>query len=140
MELNKNDTIAIIGVSKNPEKYGYKVYSNLKKLKSKVYPINPKYKLIDNEKCYSSLNEIPEKIDLVVSIVKPEITEKIVKTLKEKGIKKIWMQPGSESKRAIEFCKTNNIKVIHNACIMLKNECFKRIRIKGKSNKNIRIK
>ncbi|MFT4305006.1 MAG: CoA-binding protein [Candidatus Woesearchaeota archaeon] len=35
---------------------------------------------------------------------------------------KVWMQPGSESEKAINFCKENNIEVIYNSCIMVKSE------------------
>ena len=37
---------------------------------------------------------------------------------KQLNINKIWMQPGSESDKAIEMCKQNNIKCTHNSCIM----------------------
>ncbi|MCD4704955.1 CoA-binding protein [bacterium] len=37
------------------------------------------------------------------------------------GICKIWMQPGSESDLAIKFCEDNNIKYIHDVCVMIEN-------------------
>jgi predicted CoA-binding protein len=48
-----------------------------------------------------------------------ELTEKIVKQCIQKGITRVWMQPGAESEAAINFCNENNIKVVHNVCMIL---------------------
>ncbi len=111
--------IAVVGATDNKEKYGYKVYVNLKAKGYKVYGVNPRRPKIEGDITYASLKELPEMPDLVVTVVPPKVTEEIVKQAKELGIKKIWMQPGSESEKAIGFCKRNNIKVIYNSCIML---------------------
>lgn len=42
-----------------------------------------------------------------------------VKECAQKGIKRVWIQPGAESPAAIQFCRDNGIKVIYNICIML---------------------
>lgn len=118
--VNKKQVFAVIGVSENTEKYGYKVFLNLKQKGYEVYPINPKYKIINNNKCYSSLKELPVIPDVVVSVVPPQVTNEIVKEIKKLNIKKIWMQPGSESSDAIEFCKKNSIEVVSNTCIMIR--------------------
>ncbi|MCB0749602.1 MAG: CoA-binding protein, partial [Ignavibacteriae bacterium] len=110
----------VVGVSADKEKWGRKVYENLKNDGYKVYPINPNLEEIDGEKCYATLASIPLKIDCVMSVVPPQITEKIVAQMKELEIKKIWMQPGSESDDAIEFCKENKIEFIANACMLKK--------------------
>lgn len=120
--LNKNNIFAVIGVSRNPNKYGNKVYLDLKKAGYKTRPINPKINEIYNNKCYPTLESLPEKPDVVVIVVPSNIANKIVQKCHELGIKKIWMQPGSESQEAINFCKTKKIKVLHNACIMIKRK------------------
>lgn len=102
------------------EKYGYKVFINLKEKGYNVYPVNPKYDKIKEDKCYDSLKDLPVKPDVVVSVVPPQVTNEIVKEMKELKIVKIWMQPGSESDEAIEFCNKNKIEAISGACIMVK--------------------
>ena len=57
-------------------------------------------------------------MDVVDTVVPPHITEQIVKECKELGITKVWMQPGSESEKAIIFCKDNGIEVVYDDCIM----------------------
>ena len=121
--LNHENKIGFVGATKQKEKWGYKKFKELKDAGFKVYPINPKYDEIYDEKCFPNLNSLIEflnnKPDLVITIVPPGITEKIVEQCKEFGIKKIWMQPGSESKKAIDFCEGNDIEVVHGVCIVV---------------------
>ena len=115
----KNKSFAVVGVSRDESKYGHQVFLNLKGRGLKVYPINPKIKKISRDiTCYPSLKDLPETPDTVVTVVPPKITVLIVKEAAILGIKTIWMQPGSESKEAIDYCKRKNIKCITNMCII----------------------
>ncbi|MEM2986551.1 MAG: CoA-binding protein [Nitrososphaerota archaeon] len=120
--LNKNNVIAIVGVSRDPEKYGYKVYKDLKEAGYKVYPVNPNASEILGDKCYPNLESLPIKPDVVNIVVPPNITEKIVKECKKLNIKKVWMQPGAESEEAIKFCNENGIDVVYGVCIMIERK------------------
>ena len=116
------ETYAIVGASNNKEKYGYKVTLSLKELGLEVIPINPHEKNILDLDAYSTLTDAindGHDIDIVVFVVPPKVTEKIIREVYELGILRVWMQPGSESKEAIKFCKDNEIEVTYNACIMV---------------------
>ncbi|HEC92217.1 MAG TPA: CoA-binding protein [Candidatus Atribacteria bacterium] len=117
--LRNKNIFAIVGVSRDKRKYGYKVYISIKKAGYKVYPINPNTNEILGDRCYHSIKDLPEKPDVVVTVVPPKITEQIVKQCKILKIDKIWMQPGSESEKSINFCKLNNIKVVHDICFII---------------------
>jgi len=117
--LEKKNVFAVVGASRNPRKYGYQVYSDLRNAKYKVYPINPNTDKILGAKCYPSLNALPEKPDVADLVVPPKVTEQVVKTCKKLGIKKVWMQPGSESETAINFCRENDLDVVHGVCVMV---------------------
>ncbi|MEM0358714.1 MAG: CoA-binding protein [Hadesarchaea archaeon] len=117
--LDRRNLFAVVGASANPDKYGYRVYRDLKEAGFQVYPVNPKLKELFGERCYSSLRELPRKPDVVVTVVPPEVTERVVRECAELGIKKIWMQPGSESKGALAFCLGKGIEVVHGACLMV---------------------
>lgn len=84
-----------------------------------VYAVNPKYPEIAGVKCYPTIKSLPAKPDVVITVVPPKITEKIVKESKALGVKMVWMQPGSESEKAIAFCKENDIEVVYNACFVV---------------------
>jgi len=110
---------AVVGATDNPQKYGNRIVKNLKGRGYEVYPVNPKLKEIEGLNCYPSLAEIPEKVDVVDFVVPPEATEEVLKQCKELGLDRIWLQPGSESEKAINYCDENNLKVVHDACVMM---------------------
>jgi predicted CoA-binding protein len=118
--LRKQNVFAVIGVSSNPAKYGHQIYKDLKEADYVVYAVNPNIDTVSGDRCYHSLSELPEKPDVVDIVVPPEVTEKIVMECRDLGLKKVWMQPGSESERAISFCIQNDIKVVHDVCVMVK--------------------
>ncbi len=112
-------TVAVVGASGNKEKWGYKVFKELLEHGFEVYPVNPNREEIDGHRCYPSVKDLPKKPDLIVTVVKPEVTEKIAKDVVESGVKKVWMQPGSESKKAIEELQKHGVKVVYGMCIVM---------------------
>lgn len=114
--------IAVIGVSSKGKGFGVSVYKHLKERNYKVIPVNNNGGEIDGQKLYSSLNSVKEKIDGIVTVVPPTETEKLVKEAKELGINSIWMQQGSESKVAIDFCEKNQMDYVSGECIMMFSE------------------
>ena len=118
--LKKENVFAVVGVSRNPTKYGHQVYGDLKEAGYVVYAVNPNIDEALSDRCYHSLTELPEKPDVVDTVVPPTVTEKIVEECKELGIERVWMQPGSESEHAIRFCEENGINVVHDVCVMVK--------------------
>lgn len=120
--INKNFLYAVVGASNNEEKYGYRIFKDLLDAGYKVLPINPTEKEILGEKVYITLSEIKEKIDVVIFVTQPKITENVLEEVNILGIKNVWLQPGAQSDAAIEFCKKNTIKCIHDACIMIQRK------------------
>ncbi len=120
--LNKKNIFAVVGASRNKDKYGYKVYIDLRNSGYNVYPVNPNTEEVIGDKCYPSLDSLPEKPDVVSFVVPPKTTEKVLVDCKKLGIKKVWLQPGSESKNAINFCRQNNIEILNNLCIMIESK------------------
>ncbi|NIR86980.1 CoA-binding protein [Candidatus Bathyarchaeota archaeon] len=117
--LNKRNIFAVVGASRDPEKYGYQVYKDLKEAGYEVYPVNPNADKILGDRCYPNLGDLPTKPDVVDVVVPPKVTEEIVKACKRLGITKVWMQPGSESETAIKFCDENGIDVVYGVCVMV---------------------
>lgn len=117
--LNKNDVIAVIGVSENKEKYGNIVFFDLLKKGYDVYPIHQDGGFLNDIKRYKDLSYLPKKPTIVNIVVKPEISKEILEQCLELNIKKVWLQPGSENDEIINFCKKNNLECLHNSCIMI---------------------
>ncbi len=117
--FKRGNNIAIIGVSKDPEKWGNKIYKKLKSIGLSVFCVNPKYEKIDGDRCYRDIESIKERVDAAITVVPPHVTEDIVLQCKKLGIDKVWMQPGSESDKAIKFCRENKIDVVAKVCFVL---------------------
>ena len=91
--LRDNQIFAVVGVSQNRQKYGYEVFETLVTNGYRVYPINPKYEEIDGHRCYPSLDELPEKPEVVVTVVPPAVTEKVVQACARLGIHTAGHEP-----------------------------------------------
>ncbi len=129
--INKNMTYAVVWASNDKNKYWYKVFEDLLKNGYNVIPINPNEEKILEKKCYKNLSSYNKKINFVIFVVPPKVTEQILEEIliinnisPEGGIEQIRMQPWSESKKAISFCKKNKINFITNACIMIEKNNY----------------
>jgi len=118
----KNKSIAVVGVSRNKNKFGYIAYKNLKDKQFKVFPVNPNVEAVDSDKCYPNLSSIKENVEGVLLVVPPQQSEQVVKEANNLGIKSIWFQQGSSSEQAIKLCEDNNIDYVSGECIMMFSE------------------
>ncbi len=119
--LNPKNVFAVVGVSRNPNKYGYIIYQDLKRKGYMVYPINPNTTMINGERAYGSISELPVKPDVVDMVVPPKIALDVVKECFKLGIRKVWLQPGAESDEVIDFCYEHDIEVIYGMCVMVES-------------------
>jgi len=111
---------AVTGVSRDPEKYGYKVFKALKAAGYTVFAVNPNADSIGDDPCYPSLDNVPGVIDCVVTVTPPEITEETISLCGRLKIPYVWMQPGSESTSAYNLARANSMQVISGGpCIMV---------------------
>ena len=113
-EFMKQRKFAVVGATDNTEKFGYKIFKNLKDRGFEVYPVNPKLKELDGTPVYPTLSDIPMKVDVVDFVVPPAVTEEILKECNKLGLKRIWLQPGSESQDAIQYCTDNGMTVLYD--------------------------
>lgn len=113
--------IAVIGVSGSRKKFGYTIYKEFKSKGYNVYPVNPNAKEIDGEECYPDLLTLSKsrRIEVAILVVPPLSVKIVIRDAYLAGIKKIWMQQGSESEEAINFCKEKGIDVIYNECVLM---------------------
>ena len=110
--------IAVVGVSDDASKYGHRIFRDLLKAGYPVKGVNPKGGFVLGNNIYKDLADIERKPDLVITVVPPAATEKVVESCNKLGIKTIWMQPGSESDAAIARAADYGIQTI-SACFMV---------------------
>ena len=111
--------LAVVGVSRDTNKFGNAAYKALKEKGYQVYAINRNVETIEGDRCYASLDTLPEKVEGVVIVVPPTETEKVVREADAAGIKNVWMQQGAESDEAIQYCREHGLNEVHGECIMM---------------------
>ncbi len=114
--------IAIVGVTRSEKDWGRRLYDQFKKRGYDTYAINPN-RAIAGIQCYGHLSDLPRKVDGVVLVVPPKVSEQVVREAAALKISRVWMHrgmgEGAVSPAAIQFCKEHNIAVIYGVCPMM---------------------
>jgi predicted CoA-binding protein len=113
-------TIAIVGATDNPAKFGNIIYKDLKRKGFRLFPVNPNKKMVEHDSVYPSLSEIPEKPTIVDFVVPPEVTLKMLKQCLDLGLMNVWLQPGTTAPAVMDFLQQNRFNYL-TACIMVES-------------------
>lgn len=116
-EVLKKKSWAVVGVTVDKDRFGYKIWKKLKEHNYQAYGVNPKYDEIDGEKIYSNLREIDEKIEVVDMVVSPKIGIGILDEIKEEDIEYVFFQPGTYNDKVLAKAKDLGLKYISHDCI-----------------------
>ena len=116
---NKNNSIALVGASNDPRKYGNKILLDLISKGHNVYPVNNKEKNIEGIKSYKSVDAIPEIPSIINFVIPPDEGMVVTRDLVEKGYDNFWYQPGAESKEISYFLLSKDKNFIDDKCIMI---------------------
>jgi predicted CoA-binding protein len=124
--LDKNKTIAMIGVSKDPKKPSTIVMKYMQEYGFKVIPVNPRAKgeKILGEEVFEKITDIKEKVE-IVDVFRPSkevyaIAEDAVKI----GAKVLWLQLGIRDEKAKELVEKNDIEYVDNKCTKMEYQKY----------------
>jgi predicted CoA-binding protein len=115
-------SLAVVGVSRSGKKFGNAIYRTLKQHGYKLFPIHPVAETVEGDRCYPDFQSLPERVGGVVLCIPPMQTEEVLKHVFEAGIKRVWMQQGSESYAALRYCEKMGINAVHGQCILMFSE------------------
>ena len=110
---------AVVGASEDPRKYGHKVFATYLRHGRTAYPIHPTAASILGHTAYPSLAALPEPVEAVSNITPPAVTERVVEEAIAAGVRRLWMQPGAESPRAVERARSAGLSVISGGPCLL---------------------
>jgi len=132
--LTKYHVIAVVGLSKEPEKDSHRVSAYLKKHGYQIIPVNPFADEVLGEKSYKSLLDIPPKIQKTIEIVDVFRPSKDVPPIVEQAIKLkalygkpfvVWMQVGIVNEQAAKAAEHAGINVVMDKCLMVEHKHLK---------------
>ena len=116
--LKNIKTIALVGASSNPERDSYKVMKFLINKGYEIFPINPNElnnKILDVD-CYSNIQEIKKKIDMVDIFRAQEFVMEITQDAIAIGVQVIWTQEGIVDEKSADLAKNAGIIFVMNEC------------------------
>ena len=115
--LKNSRTVAIVGLSSNPERPSNIVGKYLKENGYQIIPVNPTEKTILGETSYPDLASIPGKVDVVDIFRKSEDIPPIVKDAIKIGAKVVWMQETIKNEPAAAEAAKAGLKVVMDRCM-----------------------
>lgn len=115
-------TIAVVGLSNDPEKYSHEVGSYLKEQGYRVIPVNPKEEEVLGERAYSTVEEVPEQVDVVDVFLSPEKTPEIARDAVGAGAKVLWLQLGIKNAEARRVAQEGGLTYVEDECMKQTHE------------------
>ncbi len=119
--LSRSKTIAVVGLSPNPEKDSRQVAAYLQRHGYRIIPVNPTVDEVLGEKSYPDLRAVPEAVDIVDVFRRPEAVPEIVEQAIEIGAKILWTQLGIVHEEAAKRAADAGLTVIQDACIKVEH-------------------
>ena len=82
--------------------------------------MNPNADQVEGLKSYPDLASLPETMHGVCIITPPEVTETIVEQAGRLGVEHLWLQPGAESKLAVDQAEQSSMNIVSGGpCILI---------------------
>jgi predicted CoA-binding protein len=116
--MKRAKTIAVVGLSNNPLRPSYGVSAYMQSHGYRIIPVNPRIESCLGEKAYTSLLEVPEKIDIVDIFRRPEFVEEVVDQAIQLEVPAIWMQEDVVHEKAGEKARKAGMFVVMDRCIL----------------------
>jgi uncharacterized protein len=119
--LKQAHTIAVVGLSANWWRPSYFAAKYMQEHGYRVIPVNPAYQEVLGEKCYASLRDIPEKVDIVDCFRKSEEIPPIAEEAVAIGAKALWMQIGVINHSAADAARAAGLDVVMDRCVKIEH-------------------
>ncbi len=117
--LKNSHTIAIVGLSADWWRPSYFAAKYMQEHGYRIIPVNPKYTEVLGEKCYPTLEAIPEPVDIVDVFRKSEDCAPIAQQAVAIGAKTLWLQLGVENTEAQQIAEAAGLAVVMNRCVKI---------------------
>ncbi len=116
------ETIAVVGLSDDPEKYSHEVGSYLQEQGYRIIPVNPNNEEVFGERAYDTVEQIPEQVDVVDVFLPPEKTPEIAEDAVRAGAKTLWLQTGITSPKARQIAEAGGLAYVEDKCMKQTHE------------------
>lgn len=115
--FEESQTIAVVGASPDPDRAGNYIPAYLKAHGYRIIPVNPTCDQVLGEKCYASLEDIPEPVDCVEVFRRPEYTPDIARQAVAIAAKSLWLQLGIFNSEAQRIAEEGGLLFVQDECM-----------------------
>jgi uncharacterized protein len=119
--LKENRVIAVVGLSADWYRPSYFAAKYMQEHGYRVIPVNPKYPSILGEKCYRSLRDIPETVDIVDVFRKTEDVMPIAEDAIAIRAKVLWQQLGVRNEGAAAKARAAGLEAVMDRCVKIEH-------------------
>jgi predicted CoA-binding protein len=121
--LSDARTIAVVGLSKKPDRESHMVARYLQANGYRIFPVNPGVAEVLGERSYPDLASLPAEIaiDVVDIFRKPEFIPAIVDAAIARGARAVWMQLGLVQNAAAERARAAGLGVVMDRCMKVEH-------------------
>ena len=119
--LRQNRTLAVVGLSANWYRPSYFAAKYMQEHGYRIIPVNPRYPQILGEKCYASLRDVPEKIDLVDVFRKTQDVPPIAEDAIAVGARVLWQQLGVRNEAAAARARAAGLEAVMDRCVKIEH-------------------
>jgi len=116
--LKTSRVIAVVGLSGKKHRPSYGVSEYMQRAGYRIIPVNPHESTVLGEKSYESVEEVPEKIDIVNVFRRSEFVPELVEQAIRVGARAIWLQEGVVHAEAAERARQAGLFVVMDRCIL----------------------
>lgn len=111
-------TVAVIGASSNPSKYGNKAVRAYQQQGYTVYPVNPNEPEVEGLRTFPSIRDVPSRPNRVTMYVPPAVVLKLLPDIAQRGCDELWLNPGTESEEVLAAARRLGLNVIQACSIV----------------------
>lgn len=122
--LSSCRVIAVVGLSAQWHRPSFFAAKYMQEHGYRVIPVNPGYEEILGERCYKSLGDIPERVDIVDCFRKSAEIPAIAGEAIAIGARVLWMQLGVENPAARRTAEAAGLEVVENRCVKIEHGRF----------------
>jgi hypothetical protein len=116
--LEQCKTLAVVGLSSRTMRPSHGVAEYMQSYGYRIVPVNPHEESVLGEKCFKTLDDVAQPVDVVVVFRRSEFVPEVVEAAIRKGAKVVWMQEGVVHEQAAERARAAGLKVIMDRCIL----------------------
>jgi len=115
-------TVAVVGLSDDPEKDSNEVGSYLKEQGYRVIPVNPGYEEVLGECAYGAVEQIPEQVDVVDVFLPADKTPEVAEDAVRAGARALWLQEGITNPEARRIAEEGGLEYVEDRCMRKTHE------------------